>query len=209
MRSILPLALLLALRAFPQVGEDTTLVRYHGGMDLREGIYADLASFRNNRPTYPLERLMTAQGAPVQDLRKVGGKLRFRPDTGEVVNVDLDAMWGFCNADVVYIRAGNGFYRIGSMGSLAHVLYEYTYRDWDPYMYPGGSVNRTAQGQFILDMATGRMLDLNASNMEAILQRDPILAEQFAEIPKRKRRAEVLFLYLRRYNDRHPLYFPR
>lgn len=188
--------------------QDSTWVRYAGGMDFREGLYAEFDAFRYNRPSHPLAILRDDQGSRIDDLRKYSGKLFWQPDSGDRQPIDLDAMWGFCNNNVVFIRAGNGFFRIGLMGSIAHVLYEYSYRDWDPYMYPGGSVTRTAQGQYVLDMQSGRLMDFNASTMQELLARDELLSAEYNDIPPKKRKSEVLFLFLRRYNDRYPLYFP-
>ena len=199
---------LLAVVVFAFGQQDSSWVRYSGGMDFREGLYAEFDAFRNNRPTYPLAILRDDQGSRIEDLRKYTGKLFWQPDSGELQPIELDAMWGFCNNNTVFSRAGNGFYRIGLMGSIAHVLYEYSYRDWDPYMYPGGSVTRTAQGQYVLDMRTGRLMDFNASTMQELLARDELLSAEYNDIPPKKRKSEVLFLFLRRYNDRYPLYFP-
>lgn len=186
-------------------------VDYFAGMDLREGVYADFHAFRNNQPTVLLERLRDGQGLPVSDIRRVSGKLYWQPDTGARQVVDLRAIWGFCQNDVVYIGTGNGFYRIGLMGSLSHLVVEQTYRDWDPYMYgyPMGGVTRTVLVQQLLDMNTGRYLPFNASGMDEALQHDRVLSEEFRALPKKQRNStEALFRFLRMYNDRNPLAFP-
>ena len=197
---------LLGITARPQGGAD-----YFAGMDLQEGIYADFQAFRDNKPTVPLERLRDGQGLTVIDLRRVSGKLCWQPDTGVRQTVDLRHIWGFCQNDVVYIAAGNGFYRIGLMGSLSHLVVEQTYRDWDPYMYgyPMGGVSRTVLVHQLLDMRTGRYLPFNAAGMDEGLQHDPVLSEEFRALPKKQRNStEALFRFLRMYNDRNPLTFP-
>jgi hypothetical protein len=152
---------------------------------------------------------MDDQGQPVSDIRKVSGKAFWKNQAGERVAVNMDRIWGFCNNGTVYLRAGNGFYRIGMMGSLAHVLYEYTYRDWDPYMYGYGPITRTAMAQQLLDMSSGRFLPFTAGGLDAALQNDPVLLEEWRALPKKHRnKAENQFLFLRRYNERWPLYFP-
>lgn len=184
---------------------------YFAGMGLREGIYNDFLAFRNNRPSAPLAQLRDGQGAPVSDLRRVSGKLQWQPDSGAIQTVDMRTIWGFCQNDVVYIGTTNGFYRIGLMGSLCHLVVEQTYRDWDPYLYgyPMGGVNRTVLVQQLLDMNTGRYLPFNASGLDAGLQHDRVLSEEFRALPKKQRNStEVLFRFLRMYNDRNPLSFP-
>lgn len=184
---------------------------YFGGMDLRDGIYTDFFAFKNNQPSVPLEKLRDAQGLPVNDARRVSGKLNWQPDSGASQTVDLNSIWGFCQNDVVYIGTSNGFYRIGLMGSLCHLVVEETYRDWNPYMYgyPMGTVTRTVLVQQLLDMETGAYLPFNASGMDQALLHDAVLSEEFRNLPKKQRNSvEVLFRFLRLYNDRHPLVFP-
>ncbi|MBL7950655.1 MAG: hypothetical protein JNM62_02945 [Flavobacteriales bacterium] len=184
---------------------------YFGGMDLRDGIYADFLAFKNNAPSVPLERLRDAQGLPVSDVRRVSGKLQWQPDSGAACTVDLNTIWGFCQNDVVYIGTNNGFYRIGLMGSLCHLVVEETYRDWNPYMYgyPYGTVTRTVLVQQLLDMETGAYLPFNGSGMDQALVHDTVLSEEFRNLTRKQRNStEVLFRFLRLYNDRHPLVFP-
>lgn len=206
MRWLLFFALLLP---FTSTGQDA--VNYFGGMDLHDGIYRDFQAFKDNRPTIPMEALRDAQGMAVTDIRRTSGKLLWQPDTGAQQTVDLDRIWGFCQNDVVYIGTSNGFYRIGLMGSLAHLVVEETYQDWNPYMYgyPYGSVTRTVLVQQLLDMTTGQYLPFNASGMDKALLHDPVLSEEFRGLPKKQRNStEVLFRFLRLYNDRNPLVFP-
>ncbi len=183
---------------------------YHAGFGLNEGVYADFNAFRMNAPTVPKERLRDAAGLPVSDIRKAVSKLTWRPDTGGVATVRKERLWGFSQNDAVYIAAGNGFYRLGIMGGLCHMLYEMSYRDWDPYLYPYGGVTRTILMQQMLHMGTGEFLPFNAGGMDRALQDDPLLLEEFRALPRKQRnKDEALFRFLRLYNERHPLLFPR
>jgi hypothetical protein len=197
-----------ALRAMAQ--GDTTWVVYQAGMDLRDGLYADVSALRYNTPTVPIDRLRDDQGARVGDIRTRIGNLFWQPDTGGRQAIDLDRIWGFCQNDVVYVRAGDGFYRIGLMGSLSHLVYQQSYRDWDPFLYGYGTVTRTVMEQQLIDMATGAMLPFNASGVERALRNDPVLHEEFMALPAKQRNsAEAQFRFLRLYNQLHPLRFPQ
>ena len=185
---------------------------YFAGMDLHDGLYHNFQDFRVNAPSIPLDRVRDAQGLGVSDLRRVSGKLFWQPDSGAQQAIDIRAVWGFCQNDVVYIGSSNGFYRIGLMGSLSHLVVEQTYRDWDPYMYgyPMGGVTRTVLVHQLLDMRTGRFLPFNAGGMDEALQHDQVLSEEFRNLPKKQRNStEALFRFLRLYNERNPLTFPQ
>ena len=184
-------------------------VPYTGAFTFNEGIYFNFEAFRNNSPSVPKEDLRNAQGLPITDIRQVVSKLYWQPDTGDRKAVHMDRLWGFCQNNVIYVRAGNGFYRIGRMGSLAHMVYEQTYRDWDPYLYPGGTVQRTYIVQQLIDMRTGQVLPFNAKGMDTALQHDQLLLEEFRALPKRKRNSdEALYRFLQLHNDRHLLELP-
>lgn len=204
--------LMAGCAALTAPAQDDTLLHwheYHPGFGLNEGVYADFQAFRLNRPTVPKEKLRH-DGIPVTDIRRAVSKLTWQPDTGGVQTIRKERLWGFCQNDAVYIAAGNGFYRLGMMGSLSHLLYELSYRDWDPYMYPYGGVTRTILAQQLLHMDTGEFLPFNAAGMDRALQSDPVLLEEFRALPKKQRnKDEVVFRFLRMYNERHPLRFPR
>ncbi len=187
---------------------DSNMVRYEGGFDFREGVYFDFAAFRQNRPSVPLEKLLNDQGKHISDLRSASDKLFYLDSAGTKRRIDLDRSWGFCDRDVVFIHAGSGFSRIGLMGALAHLVYDATYRTMD-YSYGYGSSAYTVEQQSFLDMDTGAFLPVTADGIYQVLQRDDLLKEEFDAVPKKKRKEEVIFLFMRRYNERHPLYFPK
>ncbi len=193
---------------------DSGLVRYHPGFDLAEGIYLDFRSFRDNAPDLPLAVLRDAKGGPYTALLGSGAQPYVQDSAGTLMAVDMDKVWGACSNNTVYIRAGDGLYRIGMIGALCHVLYERSYRDYSTmgmYGYGsmmGGPVTRTVQEQRVLDMATGELLPLTADGIDASIGRDLVLYEEWSAIPPKKRKGELLFQFMRRYNDRHPLYMP-
>lgn len=189
---------------------DSTWVRYSAGFELRDGIYKSFEDLRNNAPSVARKDLRDDQGLRVADIRRVVSKMYYVAEDGERKEIRKDALWGFCQNGAVYIAAGNGFYRTGLMGSLVHMVYEMSYRDWDPYMYPYGGVTRTILMQQVLDMHTGEFLPFNAGGMDKALRHDPILQEEFRALPKKQRNStETHFRFLRMYNERVPLYFPQ
>lgn len=202
------LALCLALQVHATVAQvDSARVRYTAGFVFHEGLYLSFRAFRNNTPTFTLEQLRTDQGRPITDLRATNGRLTYADSTGATQKLDLSTVWGFCNGGVVYVRAGDGFCRIGLMGSLAHLTFDATYRNWDSFSY-GGSIY-TVEEQRLLDMNSGAFLPVTGGGIRAALQHDPELLGEFDALPKRDRNATAtVFEFVRRYNDRHPLYFP-
>ncbi|MEO5585553.1 MAG: hypothetical protein ABIQ75_08870 [Flavobacteriales bacterium] len=189
--------------------EQRDSVRYSGGFVFHDGIYLNFQAFRNNSPSIPMGALTTAQGQRVSDLASTNGKLSYPDSTGASTRLDLDRTWGFCDNGVVYVRAGNGFSRIGLMGTLAHLVFDATYQNFDPYMFNGGS-SYTVEEQRFLNMETGMFLPVTAGGIDQAISGDAVLKEDFDALSRKQRnKPETVFLFMRRYNDRHPLYFPK
>lgn len=191
---------------------DTTRILYDGGFDFREGIYFGFEDFRANRPAVALKDLLSDQGKPAGDLRQSNGKLFYMDSAGTKQRIELDRTWGFCNRDVVYVRIGDGFSRIGLMGSVAHIVYDNTYRSWGSYgsAYGAGPYTTTVQEQRLLDMESGDFLPVTGGGIYLAILHDEELVAEFEALPKRERnREETIFRFMRRYNERHPLYFPK
>jgi hypothetical protein len=192
--------------------QDTSLVRYQPGFAFREGVYFGFEDFRDNRPSVLRKDLLDKDKRPVPDLRQSDGRLFYTDTTGTQQAVDMERIWGFCDHNVVYVRSGNGFNRIGMMGSLAHLLFDVTYSNWGGYysMYGYGTNTYTVQEQRVLDMESGAFLPVSMSGILPAIERDRILLEEYSTLSKKERRAEeTVFRFIRRYNERHPLYFPR
>lgn len=83
---------------------------------------------------------------------------------------------------------------------------------YDPYYYNDPFGNPYPRytyisSQYILDFEFGKVLEFTVENMEAVLQRDAELYKEFLALKKRKKR-DSIFLYLRKYNEKHPIFFP-
>ncbi len=192
--------------------QDSTRVRYQPGFVFREGVYFGFEDLRDNRPAVLLKDLLDKNKRPVPDLRQSDGRLYYTDTSGTQQTIDMDRIWGFCDHNVVYVRSGNGFNRIGMMGSLAHLMFDVTYSNWGGYysMYGYGTNTYTVQEQRVLDMESGAFLPVSMGGILPAIARDRILQEEYDTLPKKERRSEAtVFRFIRRYNERHPLYFPR
>ena len=58
-----------------------------------------------------------------------------------------------------------------------------------------------------LDFSTGKVLDYDVQGVEVLLMKDPELYDEF-EALKNKKKKQMKFLYIRKFNERNPLYIP-
>jgi hypothetical protein len=88
----------------------------------------------------------------------------------------------------------------------------YSSRYYDPYYYPGGSpygsnTTRTDLQMFMIDFESGKSYEYNLENLEALLMKDPELYEEFVSL-RNKNQKKMMFVYLRKYNEKHPVLIP-
>jgi len=81
------------------------------------------------------------------------------------------------------------------------------YNPYSPYYSPYNRRTRTDLKQFIIDWETGRTAEFDINNTALFLTRDPELYEEFSRLSRRKKK-DLQFVYLRKFNEKHPLYVP-
>jgi len=61
--------------------------------------------------------------------------------------------------------------------------------------------------QLIITMNTGEILDFDVENVARAISSDTALYNEFNDLSKRKKR-NMMFYYIRKFNENHPLYLP-
>jgi hypothetical protein len=140
---------------------------------------------------------------------------------GQHKEIKTNKIWGFSQNGTLFIKWNNEFNRIPVFGSLCHFIADKTYIDnrnnpyynnyynnynyYSPYNSPYNQTVQTELRQYILDMETGQVMDFISDNVEIVLQRDAELGAEFAKL-KNKKKDQLKFLYLRKYNEKKPFY---
>jgi hypothetical protein len=60
---------------------------------------------------------------------------------------------------------------------------------------------------FMIDFETGNEYEYDLKNLELLLLKDPVLYEEFVTL-QNKNQKKMMFVYLRKYNEKHPVYIP-
>ena len=200
---------LLSLYCF-QVEAQADSAVWGGSFSLHEGIYLNFEQFRTNKPVLLSQIQTTADRTSPDFMLKLTSvrTIAWKDSSGILHDTLISKLWGYSFNRHVYIQTASDFTRIVVMGSLCH----FTGTEIN-YMYtggpgPGGNAPVKQQQQFILDTQTGNVSAFTVPVMLTILEtHDTVLHAEFLKLKKRKRNQQ-LFIYLRRYNERHPLKFP-
>lgn len=78
-----------------------------------------------------------------------------------------------------------------------------------PYSSPyrQGNMTRNELKQYLIDFETGKIVEFDMQNTELLLMKDTQLYEEFVQLPRKKKK-DLMFVYIRKFNERNPLYLP-
>ncbi len=192
-------------------------VKFYPGFKFTEGVYLNHQQLVNNKPVlknhivtkynrYSFEFFDNLLLEPI---------IEYYDQFGLLNTIETNNIWGFCRLGSVFINFGNDFCRIPVIGNICHFVATITVYDErynQPYMnYPYGTTptttSRTEIQQFIMDFKTGKILEYTTQNVEQLLMPDTELYTEYKKLKNKKKR-DLKFLYIRKYNEKHPLYIP-
>ena len=86
--------------------------------------------------------------------------------------------------------------------------YSSYYSPYSPYSpYRQSNMSRTELKQYLIDFESGKILEFDISNTELLLMKDSELYDEYVQL-SRKRKKELMFVYIRKFNEKNPLYIP-
>lgn len=190
-------------------------VPYEPGFEFKEGIYLSVWNFKNNNPIPPASIVFNSNRNDKSFLKHVLDKTTFTyiDSAGKEQQVKTEDAWGYSSNGTVYINYGTDFSRVTVIGSICHFVATIPMRLGvaDPF-YNNQPFDSRQQftyvsEQLIIDMESGNVLRFGIETLEPLLSRDEALYKEFTSLKKKQKRDSV-FLYLRKYNEKHPIFFP-
>ena len=206
--------------AFGQT-DSAGMIKYTPDFKFSEGIYVNFEQVKSNSPI-PKSSILADVGYddPSFFERVVENKsISFYNSYGVKQDIPAKNVWGYSRNGVLYIRYNDGFYRITIIGQICHFVANLTTYSNDFYGYPysyynygypyGRTDNRTSTElrQYLLDFNTGKIMDYDVEAVEVLLMKDPELYDEFMGL-RNKKKKQLKFLYIRKFNERNPLYLP-
>jgi hypothetical protein len=165
-------------------------------------------------------------------------KIYFYDNMGVRQEIAKNIIWGYARNGVLNIQIQENFNRITFVGSICHFVADITSYDnrynnspygyYDPYYSPYGYSNyynryypynsyyspyrqsnmtRNELKQYLIDFESGKILEYDIGNTELLLMKDNELYEEYIQL-SRKKKKELMFVYIRKFNEKNPLYIP-
>lgn len=213
-------------------------IKYTPDFRFTDGIYLNFEQLKTNSPIPKAKILTSADYNDRDFFTKVlsAEKVYFYDEMGIRQEVEKNNIWGFSRNGVIYVMVQGNYNRITFVGNICHFVADVTTSDYrnnynyyspygyyDPYYspysyygssYPYGSYyspyNRTTRNelkQYIFDFETGKILDFTVDNVELLLMKDPSVYDEYVQLPNKKKK-ELMFVYVRKFNEKNPLYLP-
>jgi hypothetical protein len=223
------------LRLYGQ--EKEGMVKYTPDFRFNDGIYLNFDQIRLNSPIPKAKILTSIDYNDREFFNKIleSDKIYFYDNMGVRQEVAKSAIWGFSRNGVLYVQIQENFNRITFVGNICHFVAEITTYDsraysspygyYDPYYSPYGysnyynpynsyyspyrqsSMTRNELKQYLIDFESGKVLEFNIENTELMLMKDNQLYEEYVQL-SRKKKKELMFVYIRKFNEKNPLYIP-
>ena len=196
-----------------------TIIKYTPEFKFREGVFLNFKDVLYNNPI-PKGRLLTDTDYSSNDFfDKVltGNKLYYIDNIGNRLELSTSRLWGYSRNGFLYVKIGDGYYRITLMGSCCHFVAYKTYEVrstgnpyYNSYQYPYSQRSPTVSTQsemqqYLLDFRNGNILEYKVEGVEIILMNDPELHNEYMQLSNKKKK-QLKFVFIRKYNQRNPLY---
>lgn len=221
------LCLMLSPVLSAQEGGGEGMVKYSADFEFREGIFANFDMVRANHPIPPA-RIVTDVDMfdrAFYDKITAGKEIVIYDENGVKKVMKTSDIWGYGRNGALYINVGSAFHRISFVGNICHFVASVTTYNpnyYDPYYYnpyysnsyyynryamPRSNYTTSELRQYLLDFESGEVLNYDTESVEVLLMKDPELADEYHALRNRKKK-QMKFVFIRRYNEKHPLYFP-
>ncbi len=212
------LIILNVLIQFSSFSQNDTIgkIRYSTSYVFNDGIYISFEQVKLNKPL-SFDRITNGNKNDVNwyDNLFKSQKINFIDDFGMQQTILTKQIWGYCKNNALFINYNNDFFRIPYVGTLSHFVGTQTVRNdfgYDPYsgyypgMMPSYETNHVVQN--IIDFENGKVYPFTLETVQAFISKDNELVTEFNLLKKNKKK-QMMFLYIRRYNERNPLYLPK
>jgi hypothetical protein len=213
------------------------MVKYTPDFRFNDGIYLNFDQVKLNSPISKAKILTSIDYNDREFFNKILeiDKIYFYDNMGIRQEVAKNAIWGYSRNGVLYVQIQENFNRITFVGSICHFVADITTYDsrsysspygyYDPYYSPYGysnyynpyspyyspyrqsSMSRNEIKQYLIDFESGKVMEFNVENTELMLMKDNQLYEEYVQL-SRKKKKELMFVYIRKFNEKNPLYIP-
>lgn len=188
-------------------------VAFSNSFILYEGLYLNYADLKHNWPI-PKEKINTQIDKKQLDFYTKlieSETVEYVERDGKPTLINSGKVWGFCQNNVIYVNINRTFFRVPVFGAISYFVAAVpvsTSPGYNVFINSSGGTNATEIREFMLDFYTGELKEFNSDLLENYLKKDEEIFKAYSALNK-KQKKEQASRYIRKYNEKHPIYFPR
>lgn len=184
--------------------------------EFKDGVYRNSTALYANSPDITIFTIRKAEhGNEIYNIYQPC------PDSSDSQKIcEITDAWGFVFQKKLYLAvSAGGFYKAQIIGALVHYIdiesvlvennpdfgyspYYYGYNRYDMPSY----TRRKTSNEYIVDIASGEKISFNYKNFRDFLKNKD--TELYKELIDSKQKRKLIYFFLMKYNDRHPLSIP-
>lgn len=181
--------------------------------NLKEGIYVNHIHLRNNEP-FPFTWLIRDKSEELEEYLKnlaFGTNLQYHDKFGIKRDISPQSILGFVINGQLYIFQGGSFNKAHFQGPIcfytAKIEIERDMPSFGTEPFNNATVHQNTEyyyelEQFFLKIETGKSVVATQESFMSLIEDEPTLFNAYKMLQNKQRRT-LLFLYLRKYNERH------
>jgi hypothetical protein len=177
----------------------------------KDGLYIGFDDIKQNQPISFSRVVSSIPDNPREIFEK--NEVEYINDFGVKIKISTSQIWGYVDKGALFVQISKEFHRVTMIGTISHLFVNEKYvqnNHYDPYYYgygypmysPSYESNRLVQ--YIIDFNTGAVFPMGLSTVETLISSDSALYSEFMKLKKRKRK-QMMLMYIRRFNESHPL----
>lgn len=192
-------------------------IAYTKDFRLYEGLYLAYQDFRYNWPI-PKEKIITNINKDQLDFYSKLIEQEFIEYTerdGTITKIKAEKVWGYCQNNIIFINQERNFYRIPVFGAISNFIGTVEVANYSPGYDPfmNAPMSSTAYKtreirQYLFDFYSGEIAPFNIDKLEEFIKNDTVIYNEYKSLSK-KNKKELATKYIRMYNEKHLVYFPK
>jgi hypothetical protein len=192
-------------------------VVYSGPAMIKEGLFLSYDDFRHNKSIPKADIQSTIKKEQLDFLSKTMefDSVAFTVGGAQQTMV-TKKVWGFYQNNTLFVNFENNFYRVPVFGAICYLVATvdtyYSNGFYDPFfnggmgMGVGGTTPTKEIRDFLMDFQDGKVVPFSMDKVEALLQKNKTVYDEFMKLKKRQRREQAP-RYIRKFNEAQTIYF--
>jgi hypothetical protein len=168
---------------------------------LRKGVYRNLQEFQNNKPFYSLNISRYRYDRSSDYYVEIHGGNMIVSDPSKKKYTFSEPTWGFCDGEKIYFRNKSYYGEILLIGH--YCLYSPT-KNISSSAF-NSDLSQSSSNQYTMNILTGEKMICTAENLEKFILADD--AELLDQFKREKLKNIMIYQYVKKYNERHPVSF--